>query len=77
MPLGIASVVGILGVLLRSRGVLALAFVAGVGTFVWWVVRAADLRDELDVSDLEAGAWVLVGCAAALLIGGVALRRLS
>jgi hypothetical protein len=77
LPLVIASVLGILGVVLRSRGVLALAFIAGLGTFVWWIVREADLRDELDVSDFEAGAWVLVGSAAALLIGGAALRRVS
>src|ERR687898_811251 len=77
LPLGISSVVGILGVLLRSRGVLALAFIGGLGTFVWWILREADLRDELDISDFEAGAWVLVGSAAALLIGGAALRRFS
>lgn len=75
LPLAIASVVGIVGVLLRSRGVLALAVIAGLGTFIWWIVREADLRDEFDVSDLEAGAWVFVGSAAALLIGGAALRR--
>jgi hypothetical protein len=39
LPLVISSVVGILGVLLRSRGLLALAFIAGLGTFVWWIVR--------------------------------------
>jgi hypothetical protein len=77
LPLVIASVLGILGVVLRSRRVLALAFIAGLGTFVWWIVREADLRDELDVSDFEAGAWVLVGSAVALLIGGAALRRVS
>jgi hypothetical protein len=77
LPLGIASVVGILGVLLRSRGVVALAFIAGLGTFVWWTVREADLRDQLEVSDFEVGVWVLVGSAAALLIGGATLRRFS
>lgn len=75
VPLGIASVVGIVGVLLRSVVVLALAFAGGLGTFVWWMVRESDLRDELYVSDLEAGAWVLVGSALALLVGGAALRR--
>jgi hypothetical protein len=75
VPLGIASVVGIVGVLLRSRSMLALAFIVGLGTFVWWIVREADLRDELDVSDLEVGAWLLVGSAAALLVGGAELRR--
>ncbi len=56
VPLGIASVVGIVDVMLPSRGVLALAFIAGLGTFVWWIVPEADLRDRLDLTDFEGGA---------------------
>lgn len=77
LPIAIASVVGVLGVLLRSRGLLAVAFLGAAGTFGWWLLREADLRDDLEVGDFQVGVWVLLGSLVVLLLSGIALRRFT
>ena len=76
-PLALAGVVGVIGMLLRSRLLLSVAGLIGLATLVLWIVMTAiDLSPEdLDAADYQPGVWVCAAGLVILLIGIVGMGR--
>lgn len=78
LPMAAAAVLTVLGVLLRSRIVVALAGVLALGFTVLWMVRqgmaAGSLAVGSDGGGLGIGVAIAAGGAAVMLLGAVVMR---
>jgi hypothetical protein len=76
-PLAVAGVVGVIGLLLRSRLVLSVAGLIGLATLALWIVMTAiDLSpDDLQAADYQAGVWICAAGLVIMLIGIVGMGR--
>lgn len=70
-PLAVVGIVGVIGLLLRSRLVLGVAGLIGLATLVLWITMTAiELSPrDLEATDYQAGVWICAGGLVILLIG--------
>lgn len=70
VPLAIVTVLGVLGLILRSRVMLTVAWLVGLATLVLWVVmNLADDSVDFAIGDLGTGFWVCLAGLAVMLVG--------
>lgn len=69
LPLALVTVVALVGVLLRSRLVVLVAWLIGLATLVLFVVMQAREDAEFSFGDLQTGVWVALAGLIVMLIG--------
>lgn len=76
-PLAIVGVIGLIGLLLRSRLVFTVAGLVGLATLVLWIIMTAiDLSpNDLEAADYQPGVWVCAASLVILLIGIIGMGR--
>jgi hypothetical protein len=76
-PLAVVGVVGVIGLLLRSRLVLSVAGLIGLATLTLWIIMTAiDVSpDDLEAADYQAGVWICAAGLVIMLIGIVGMGR--
>jgi hypothetical protein len=76
-PLALVGVIGVVGGLLRSRPLLAVAGALGLAALVDWILmQAIDLSpDELTAGDYQVGLWVCVASLVLLFVGVMVMGR--
>lgn len=74
-PLAVAGAMGVLGTLLLVRLLVWLSFLVGLVTVALWATETAFDVAEIQVNDIQPGAWVSLGGLLLLVIGAAALRR--
>jgi hypothetical protein len=74
-PLAVAGAIGVLGTFLLVRLLVWLSFLVGLVTVALWATETAFDVAEIQLNDIQPGAWVSLGGLLLLLIGAAALRR--
>ncbi len=69
LPLALVTLVAVVGVILRSRLVLAVAWLIGAATLVLFVVQQANDSADFSVGDLQTGAWIAIAGLLVMLLG--------
>lgn len=73
LPLAVVTFVAAIGVLLRSRVVLAVGWLIGLATLVLFVVQELNDAADFAIGDLQAGAWVAIAGLIIMLVGVVSM----
>ena len=69
LPLALVTVVTVVGVVLRSRLVLLVAWLIGAATLVLFVVQQANDTAGFAIGDLQTGVWVALAGLLVMLLG--------
>ncbi|HEX6328292.1 MAG TPA: hypothetical protein VFZ72_17125 [Jiangellaceae bacterium] len=69
LPLALVTVVAVVGVILRSRIVLVVAWLIGAATLVLFVVQQANDTAGFAIGDLQTGVWVALAGLLVMLLG--------
>jgi len=69
LPLALVTVVAVVGVILRSRIVLVVAWLIGAATLVLFVVQQANDTPGFSIGDLQTGVWVAFAGLLVMLLG--------
>jgi len=69
LPLALVTVLAVVGVILRSRIVLVVAWLIGAATLVLFVVQQANDTAGFAIGDLQTGVWVALAGLLVMLLG--------